>query len=208
MGYGALPVLRRMDKEQKRRGGTVQNRESNEFTIFPTCPPSTSIHFRGGLAWYLATDVWPTGFFIPSYTVDLTDPDKTSVRPNYFSYTYTFTNARWYAPCLIVISQYPVWPPPEPPDTWPDEVPDHIIELDGDTGYPYMEEYETAAEAEEALIDIRKDYSTYTGIPAAGLILRNNGNTSGTNQYEPIDKINRGRSYLFGKNRIIGWQVG
>ena len=70
-----------------------------------------------------------------------------------------------------------------------------------------MEEFETAAEAEDACREIRGDAAFSYGVAAAGLVLRNNGNTDSPNQYMPVDMVNRGRSYLFGKKRY-GWELG
>jgi len=201
-----MRAVRIMDKEQKRRAGTVQAGSADSFTLSPTCPPSTSVHFRGGLAWRPAPLVNPAGFFIPEYTVDLTDSDKVSVRLGNDNYTYIFSNANWYVPCVFII-RGTLWPPPEPPDTWPDTVPDNAVCLYGGVGAPYMEEFETAAEAEDACRRIRGDAAFSYGVVAAGLVLRNNGNTISPNQYMPVDMVNRGRSYFFGKKRY-GWELG
>lgn len=215
-GRGASPVatnllsldsqLRRLEQQQRQRAGSTSHADSYAFLLSPACPPSTSVRFQGGLAWFPAYATYPTGFYIPSYTVDLTDPDKVSVRLGRIAYTYTFTNADWYVPCVVVISQQ-LWPPPVPPDTWPDTVPDNALYLYGGVGSPYMEEFETAAEAEVALREIRGDVAGYYGIAAAGLVLRNNGNTTDSNQYQQVDQVNRGRSYLFG-NKRYGWEMG
>lgn len=197
--------INRLERQQQRRAGTVQT-DAHAFTLHPTCPPSISITFHGGLAWFPAFATYPTGFFIPTYTVDLTDSDKVSVRLGYFNYTFTFTNAYWYVPCVVTISQQ-LWPPPEPPDTWPDTVPDNALYLYGGIGSPYLEEFETAAEAEVACMAIRGDTAARYGMVAGGLILRNNGDTVQPNQYESVDLVNRGKSYLFGGKRY-GWELG
>ena len=196
---------RRLEKQQRRQAGTVQS-DAYQFKLSPTCPPSTSIRFNGGLAWWPAYSYWPAGFFIPSYTVDLTDPDKVSVRRDYSGYTYTFNNPYWYAPCIAIITGYATWPPPDP---WPEEPPDTIFYLYGTHGgsSPYFAEYETAGEAEMALQEIIGEQAAYYGIAAGGLVLRNNGNVGAHNQYMPVDPINRGRSYLFGGKRY-GWELG
>jgi len=206
MGYGVQDgLLQRIEKQQERRVGSVQT-DVQSFTLHPTCPPSTSIYFRGGLAWKPSSSVYPAGLFIPSYTVDLVDSDKVSVRLGFNGYTYTFTNADWYVPCVFIIRSS-FWPPPEPPDTWPDTIPDNTVYLYGGVGAPYMQEFETAAEAEEACQEIGGDAASGYGITAGGLVLRNNSNTSSPNQYMPVDTVNRGRSYLFGRKRY-GWELG
>lgn len=198
--------LRRLEKQQQRQAGTVRSADDYQFTVSPTCPPSTSITYHGGLAWWTVAEIYPAGFHIPGYTVDLTDPDKVSVRVTP-GYTYTFTNAYWYAPCVLGLAS-DIWPPPEPPATWPTEPPDDILFLYGDVGAPYLAEFETAAEAEVACREIRADFAVPYGIIIAGLILRNNGNTVEPNQYQPVDMMNRGRSYLFGGRRSNSWKLG
>jgi hypothetical protein len=195
--------IAQLARGQERQAGTIQS-DAHAFLLSPTCPPSTSITFRGGLAWYPAYSAYPAGFFIPSYTVDLTDSDKVSVRRGSSGYTYTFTNAYWYAPCVVIVTGYATWPPPDP---WPEEPPDTILYLYGRGTSPYLNEFETAAEAEDALREIVGELGAYYGVVAGGLVLRNNGNITSPNQYMSVDKINRGQSYLFG-NKRYGWELG
>ncbi len=209
MGRDAIDrYLQRLESQQAKRAGDTQT-DQYSFRLSCTCPPSTSITFRRGTAWWPGYAFYPAPVSIPSYTVDLTDPDKVSVRRSYSGYTYTFTNAYWYAPCIVIITGYAFGTPPEPPDTWPDEPPDTSLYLYGDHGgsSPYFEEYENAAEAEDACRAIIGEQASYYGIAAGGLILRNNGNTATFNQYMAVDPINRGRSYLFGQKRY-GWELG
>ncbi|NIV37613.1 MAG: hypothetical protein GWN58_51795, partial [Anaerolineae bacterium] len=89
--------VQRLEQAQARRAGSVQT-DAYQFKLSPTCPPSTSIRFNSGLAWWPLYAYYPTPILIPSYEVDLTDSAKVSVRLNYSGYTYTFTNSYWYAP--------------------------------------------------------------------------------------------------------------
>ena len=197
--------IRGAEREERRRAGSVQNTDTYQFLISATCPPSTSISFRGGMCWYPSSYALSYGYYIPSYTVDLTDSDKVSVRVNYSSYTYTFTNANWYIPCFIVLSGNGLGAKEE----WPTTVPDNSIYLQGTTSSsPYMEEFETYREAEDELlaagdIQVAENY----GIVSSGLILRNNGNTTEPNQYMEVDSVNRGRSYLYW-NTKSAWEMG
>ena len=186
--------VRRLERAQRQQAGAVQNADAYQFIVSPTCPPSTSVVFRGGLAWWAAWNAYPSGYYIPGYTVDLTDSDKAYP-------SYTFTNAFWYSPRLVVMRSSSFWPPPEPPATWPTDAPDDTLYLYG-TG-----EFATVADAEVACRNMRGDTASQSGIVMGGLILRNNGNTTDPNQYQPIDRVNRGRSYLFGGKRY-GWEMG
>jgi len=198
--YSAMDrQVRGLERQQQQRAGSVQNRDMYEFTIAPTCPPSTSIVLRGGLIWNTAA-LWNNwGWYIPSYVIDLTDTSKARW---YNRTTYTFTNANWYALGLL-------WPRAtvglSAKEEWPDIVPDSSIYMIGTIGVsPYVEEFETAAGAEERLVEYARSRGTAYGPPTTGLIVRNNGNTTGSEQYMPIDPINRGRSYLF-FNITPGW---
>jgi len=185
--------VRSLEQGQQRRAGNVQNADVYRFMLSPTCPPSTSIHFHGGLAWWPVYSLYPAAFFIPSYTVDLSDRTKTYGE-------FKFTNANRYVAALIGIDQ-DLWPPPEPPDTWPTDYPDNCLYI-----YRSTTEFETAAEAEVRVRELIGQRVIYYSVNGGGIVFRNNGNTDDYNQFMPIDPINRGRSYLFGKKRY-GWEL-
>jgi len=197
--------VRDLEKQQQRTAGSAQNWDDMQFTVTPTCPPSTSIAFRGGWCWVPSSGLNAFGWYIPGYTVDLTDPDKVSVRINYNNVTYTAIHPYWYIPAYIILSGYGL----PARESWPAEVPDYAVYLPGMTAAePYMVEYETAAEAEQILFG-RSRYQAVeaVGIIASAVILRNNGDTSRENQWMAIDKVNRGRSYLFWTCRP-SWEMG
>lgn len=200
--------VRRLERRQAMLGDRI-SQDGYAFTLHPTCPPSTSLNIRGGYAWQVVGLIIPYGWYFPTYTVDMADSDKVSVRGGAGGYTYTFTNPYWYAPCALVYSNEMY--PPQPPDTWPAEIEDGRIYLygliPGIASPPYLNEYETAEEAEVASRAIRGDSASSYGIVCGYIILRNNGNIEGVNQYQPIDQVNRGRSYLFGGKRY-GWGLG
>lgn len=197
--------IRRLERQKRQDAGAVQNADTYQFVVSPTCPPSTSIVFRGGLWWYPSYYFFSYGYYVPSYTVDLTDVDKVSVRLNYSGYTYTFTNAYWYVPCFITLDPYGL----RGYETWPDTVPDDALYLAGTiTSSPYMEEFATYREAEDELMatGVIQSAENY-GFPTCGAILRNNGNITDPNQWMPVDRVNRGRSYLYWDLRA-GWELG
>jgi len=192
--------VRRLEQGQQRRAGSVQNRDTYQFRISPTCPPSTSIVLRGGLIWNTANWVENWGWYIPSYTIDLTDTAKARW---YNRTTYTFTNAGWYAPGSLVPRAYSAGLSAK--EEWPDTVPDNSLYMKGTTGaFPRVQEFETAAEAEERLLEYEASWGEFWGPPTTGLIIRNNGNITESEQYLPVDPVNRGRSYLF-MNITPGW---
>lgn len=202
----ALQQLRRVDKQQARQAGYVSNSDTYQFLISPTCPPSTSVHMRGGLCWWGSSAIYGYGWYVPTYTIDLTDSDKVSVRGGHAGYTYTFTNPYWYAPAIIVAGTgdgglYAR-------DEWPTEVPDEALYIRGTINVsPYLEEFETYAEAEDRLGNSRQlELCMGYGVPTTSIILRNNGNILSPNQYMEVDKINRGRSYLF-RYCKQGWEA-
>jgi len=203
--YAALDrQVRDLEKQQKKAAGSAQNWDSYEFRISPTCPPSTSIWFRSGSAWWNSNALFSRRHTVPSYRVDLADPDKASVRPGYNAYTTTFTQPHWYVSYVVVLSNYGL----DGRETWPETVPNNAIYLISGYGSPYYNEVETAAEAEYNLYtEVNMQVCDYNGIAVGGVVLRNNGNTGQPNEYMPIDRINRGRSYLWW---MIGntWELG
>ena len=182
-----------IEKKQERMAGRAGDDYPQSFTLSPTCPPSTSVHFTGGFRWEVLGYLIERGWTMPGYTVDLSNPD------DWYPW-YTYTNAYWYSPCLFVV---PKWTyPPEFPNPWPDDIPNKPYLYGFMTG-----EYETAAEAEDACRGICME-ELNRGTNAGGIILRNNGNLiTYEDQFMPIDMVNRGRSYLFDAKRY-GWYVG
>jgi hypothetical protein len=184
----------KLERERRQRAGNTRNWESYQFAAFPTCPPSTSITFRGGLTWWGARDFEGYGFYMPGYVVDLSDSDIVSVRPNRSRYTTNYTIPYGYVSYIICANHYGM----DAKEEWPETVPSHSFRLISSTSVsPYYVEVETAAEAEASLLEINLQRVTYYGISLGGVILRNNGDTSNPNQYMPIDRVNRGRSYLW-----------
>jgi len=183
--------VQRLEQQQRRRAGNVENSDTYRFRMSPTCPPSTSITFHGGLAWWPVYAFWSNGFFIPTYTVDLSDITKTYG-------DFKFTNPYWYAAVLLGVDQ-DLWPPPDP---WPDSLPDGCLYM-----YRSSDQFETAAEAEVKSRELVGDQVAYYSVCMGGVILRNNGNVLDYNQFMPIDPINRGRSYIFGNHKRYGWEL-
>ena len=210
MRWSLRRPIERLEKQQARSAGFVADQDPYTFSLSATCPPSTRVRFTGGFAWQVLGYVVEYGWYTPGYEVDLTDENKVSVRAGWRRYTYTFTNPYWYAPALFIVNENVE--PPEPPEMWPAEIQDYSISLYGTyTGMPipppYLEEVETAAEAEDLCRRILGQAAATEGVVCGGIILRNNGNVTLPNQYQPVDPVNRGRSYLFGKKRY-GWMMG
>lgn len=205
--------VRHLEKQQRRHAAYADNHDEDAFRLTPTCPPSTSVIFRGGWVWWKPGAAAAFGYYIPSYIVDLADPNKVNmVAGGATPYTYSFTNAYWYLPVIMMLANRCTscadTRPLGPKETWPTEIPDQSIYLQGtgDDGF-FLDEYDNTADAESALRTASR-WRTVTnsyGLVVAGLILRNNGNTSEPNQWMVIDGVNRRRSYLFQKMRT-GWQ--
>jgi len=198
--------IRRLEQVQQQQAGTVQNADNYQFTVHPTCPPSTSIVFRGGLCWYPPAFAPAHGWFVNSYAADLADTDIVTTNTSFIYYSYTFTNAYWYAGCVLVLT-YGL-----NPDTFglkPATLPDLSITLAGTNSglADGFEEYATAAEAEDALAAMSVERANSVGLPMTALVLRNNGNTTDANQWMSIDRVNRGRSYLLWDYRQA-WEIG
>ena len=166
----------------------------------PTCPPSTALFVRGGLlaasSDYTRNDEYARQWTIPSQSYDLTDAEECITE-------IVFTSADYYKAYLVLLSLA------EGAYSNPDAS-DWKLRLRG-TG----SEFASSQEAEDDLVYYLTQFGYednrpwpkvdqpgwITGDPPsarplAGLIVKNNG-TIGTNNVLPIDRVNRGRSYLF-----------
>lgn len=201
MDAGELALYRevqRLERQQKKLDSRMDNADAMQFTVHPTCPPSVGFYVHGGRIAMIPS--WDgVTYYLTSGTVDLQTHTESY-------WDYVFTNANWYLPLYMTISwYYTAWDGGYAEVT--DAVRFHGAEPGPGFGYwgGGFVEYATAAEA-EAAIDTdpplpSTDYIIETGIPCCRLILRNNGNTTLPNQFQPVDAVNRGRSYLWGQYR-------
>jgi len=84
---------------------------------------------------------------------------------------------------------------------WPETVPDDFLWFYG-TG-----EYETAAEAEDRAWELVAENASDYGFICGTIVFRNNGDTEHYNQFQEIDPVNRGRSYIFDYRKRYGWEL-
>lgn len=138
-----------------------------------TIPPSTSIDVRGGQVWSTFGEINTC----PGATFDLADPAVTGRSP---VFTTPYAYGYYWLAMYVDASR---------------------LRVGGGTT-AYWEELLTAAEAEEAALanDCNQLHTLPPwdwGISIGCVILRNNGNVTEANQFQPIDQINRGQSYVF-----------
>ena len=174
-----------LEDDQARRGAYTEPNYQYNFRAAVSCPPDTRIHMRGGQVWG-DPDQWDgRSWYVDSASYDLADATDTG-------YNYTFTNADYYRPMAVMLrySGNSLALGTDPPI--------YIM--------PGASEYATAAEAEEAAYPPwpggEFDPDAWWGIPLGIFIIKNNGNTTLPNQFLPIDRVNRGRSYLFRQLRL------
>lgn len=184
MEQGLVPdtwMDRRLTILEKDVGRVAAYEEPNyqwDFKVAPSCPPSTTIHMRGGTVW----GDWGAGWDGDAWYVDSASHDMADINDS--GDAYWFTNAYYYISFAVMLkdSGYPGTSPPL-----------YVITS--------AAEYATGAEAEAAAFPAIAtgafDPDAGFGIPLAILIMRNNGDTTLVNQYMPIDGVNRGRSYIW-----------
>ena len=130
---------------------------------------------RGGLMYSYRNS--GNGMFIESETIDLTDSAQTLTK------TYTYTGAGNYLGYVVRLAGggLVVGPPYE------------FYISGSDT------EYTTAAGAENSILNYCEltNYIWYFNFPLCGLVLRNNGVLGTGYNILPIDRVNRGRSYIW-----------
>ena len=195
--------VRDLERQQRKAAGSAVNWDDYEFIACPTCPPSTSITIRGGWNWH--PPVWGGYMNInPTMTFDLSDTGITY--PD-----VVIPNAYWYTPVGIGIYYGDFLDPTNNIELIGDYYGDELggVYIGPVCGFAggCLTMYETAGEAEAGLDYCLQDAMAQSQLAICKLILRNNGNTTGYNQWMPIDKVNRGRSYLWG-NIKQGYRMG
>jgi len=180
-----LNVLRRLEKNMDRISGLAPGGDKwYQFKVAPSCPPDKRLHIRSGfpvpsIRWSDIID----DYLIPDTICDFGNVDETDM-------DLVFTNANYYLPLLLCY--YGTWLT----DTTTEPIFDNVIGT----------EVETLAEA-EAQIDgflngVEQWY--YYRLPLWGVVLKNDGNVDISYAIEPIDMVNRGRSYLYRDARSSG----
>lgn len=182
--------IERLRKAQEKEADRAEDPAWYNFRVAPSCPPDKRVHMRGGLLW----NPYPGNYYawqVPSATCDLTDPEQTFANfytQSNFDYNNTphfqWTNLYYYKVFTLVLRLH---------DFDPGNITFVLSEMEED----WTLEYETAAEAEGAWPDTVGTWQQawYTdGYPLCGLILRNDGTLTG---FQPIDVVNRGRSYIW-----------
>ena len=176
--------LRQLEKDERARAGYAPGGDRwYQFTVAPSCPPNRQLHIRGGNA--IPSIRWRDFMeqdYIPDTVCDFENATETQM-------DLVFTNAGYFLPILLCYyGDYLL--------DGRDPIFDNVIGT----------EVATAAQA-EAQIDgwlngVEQWY--YYRLPLSGVVLRNNGYTGVAFAIEPIDMVNRGRSYLYRDARSFG----
>lgn len=216
--------IKTIRQRQQQQQQYAADKTAQAFLVSPTCPPSTAIQIHGGTTGSQATDSFEAHYglvwTVPSLTRDLADPDSLRWSANGLESPetmLTWDNAGWYHYCqpLLLI-----------PETLEDPTEaDWQLRLrcwseSHAAAKGYALEYETATEAEAALMafvttadagyDTSWPYANTAwgeppgGMPLCGLILRHDGSTEMTS-FLPIDLVNRGRSYIWPRDLRPRW---
>lgn len=184
--------VRAMEQAQQQQAAAAQNWDAYQFTIAPTCPPSTSVWVRGGRRGTVAGSGGEN-------TYTLTSSLSFGVDGRVYSgWPYACVNAGWYVPvylCLLSLA------------TTTGYIETPWFTLFGANYVSYwgggFAEYETTGEAEAAIdatnADFSQDHLNEVGTPLGRIILRVEG--PGYCNFMRVDKVNRGRSYLWGQFR-------
>lgn len=191
MNPGAV-VERRLQGMERRRDRTKAiepNRQWYELLVRASCPPDKRVHVSGGVVspsgrwgWILQMD------FVPNWTCDFENDEETDM-------LLQFTNTGYYLPVILCYGGN--WLNTRSPDGY-EEMPilDNVIGT----------EVETAAEAEaqiNAWLNGVEDWYYYR-CPLWAVVFKNDGITGINYAIEPIDAVNRGRSYLYRDARSGG----
>jgi hypothetical protein len=138
---------------------------------------------------------------VPSQTYELTDADQCITE-------VTFANANYYRAYLVLLAL---------PDNYSNpSAREWTLRLRGTELGSVNQEFASAADSEANFVSYLTDtyylaevYQPWpepasgwdadppTGRPLCGVVLKNNGTVGVAGQFLPIDRVNRGRSYLF-----------
>jgi len=182
-------VLRKMDKQLQKTAGYEPDNWQYEFRVAPSCPPDKRVHIRGGIA--TPSGQWGTimaSDFLPDLTCDFEDSTTTDMLLN-------FINANYFLPIILCyFGDYVAYHTVD--DTYSEPTFDNVIGTESET-----------AAAAEAQIDgflngVGQWY--YYRFPLTGIVFKNDGYAGVDYAIMPIDKVNRGRSYLYRDARSHG----
>lgn len=203
---GLAPRIRSIERAITQRRGRTELIQDYEFSLSPTCPPSTSVIIRGGKAWRNAVYWFVIGYNVekPTITVDIaTERMVQDQRTSPPVLDLSFNNPYYYKALIFMY--------------WGDWVfyeqyctPGTLDWVTNECRFSYLAadvEYATSQEAEakiDSLMNGELCGGRYGGglyyeyaFPLAGLVLRNNGVTGLAGQIMEIDKLNRQRSYIY-----------
>lgn len=184
--WGILRTRTKALERQRQRQAVMETaKHSDQFLVTPTCPPSQRLQIRSGIP----SPVQRWGYIIAqSYTepqmADFADTVQMGA-------AYTFSTVGGYLPILLCYwgewLAYRVIYEGGPFQI--DQVFDNVVGDEASTA--------AAAEAEiDALLNGAEAWYDYR-LPLWAVILRNDGHTGIEGAMLPVDKINRGRSYLY-----------
>lgn len=184
MGYGHLldNRIQRLERQRAQARAHEAARVWYQFLVAPSCPPDKRLHIRAGLASPSAR--WGYIMYqsqIPDTICDFENSAETQM-------DLVFANANYYLP--LVLCYYGDW------------IAYRTVSADyAEPVFDCVQGYEVATSAEaEAQIDAFLNGYTdwyYYRFPLCGVVLRNNGVLEVPASILPIDRVNRGRSYLY-----------
>lgn len=190
--------INHLERQQRRNAGQVVDPSWYALLSAPTCPPSRQIRVHGGVAWCdesaFGEDYSNRCYTIPDLTCDLDDADSVVT-------ALEFRNALYYQSYTLVLL-----------------IPIDTLENPAASDWQFRlvgsgSEFATAGEAEHGLETFMLDNPAWpehddpdgAGMVLCGLVLRNNGITGPGANILPIDRLNRGRSYLWPSDLRPRW---
>ncbi len=190
MGWAGIETrLGRLEREQARTEIEDPNQQWYDLRVSASCPPDKRVHIRSGIG----TPSGRWGFimgndFLPYTICDFENQPETQMSLN-------FTNAGYYLGLLLCYyGEWVAYRSLGP--SYQEPVFDNVLGT----------EVETAAEAEaqiDALLNGSEDWYYYR-LPLWAIVLKNDGNAGVDYAIEPVDVVNRGRSYLYRDIRSDG----
>lgn len=189
------PRLRKLERQATKAGTREENYGAWTFVCAPSLPPDRRVHMRGG--W-----VYENGYWVPNGGLRAIDgvadfASEASFHVQTYGdavpYSGAFVQAFYYLAYILCWDHENFYGATYGNDTGPPAVGETWFNVCGD-----QVEYPTAAQAENSILDVLGTQDVYQErMPLRAVILHNDGQVGVTGAVQPIDAVNRGRSYLW-----------
>ena len=188
MGYSILGGIKRLERQQAKLAGHEPDDLWYQLRVAASCPPDKTLNIRSGVvspsyqwAVFELTDI------LPDTVADFEDQEATGM-------SLAFTTADYFLPIVLCYGyDWVAYQGYDDPSLY-DSIFDNVVGTEAATAI------EAEAQIDGFLNGSEQWY--YERLPLCGVVFKNDGNTGISYAIEPIDQVNRGRSYIYRDARV------